>query len=121
MSGEFMQGRFELADLPPLEHPDYAPEQTIDERFAAFHELNPHVYDELRRLALDLVHRGRARIGIGMLFEVLRWSSSMSTIGDEYRLNNDFRSRYARLLAAQESELAEAFEFRALTSLAEAS
>lgn len=116
----FEQGRLELVGLPPIEHPDYEAHQSIDERFAAFHEMNPHVYDELRRLALDLVHRGHRRIGMKMLFEVVRWSQ-MSTTGDEDRLNNNFHSRYARLLAAEEAELADAFEFRALTSLAVAS
>lgn len=99
--------------LPGLVQPEASAAQTLDERFAAFHAANPHVLDALEQLALDLVRRGRRRIGVGMLFEVLRWSS-LRTDGDEYRLNNSYRSRYARLLAASNADLAEAFEMREL-------
>lgn len=99
--------------LPGLVHPEHSPAQTIDERFAAFHAANPHVYDALESLALDLVRRGRRRIGIGMLFEVLRWSA-MRTDHADYRLNNNHRSRYARMLADRNRDLAEVFELREL-------
>lgn len=89
---------------------------SIEQRFARFHADNPHVYLELRRLALDLVRRGHQRIGIGMLTEVLRWSA-MTTRGDDaYKINNDYRALYARLLADNEPALADVFEFRRLRS-----
>lgn len=122
MSADFLQGRLELAELADINHPVYEAKQSIDERFAVFHELNPHVFDELSRIALDLVGRGHERIGVGMLFEVLRWSAmSTRSTGDEFKLNNSYRSRYARLLAAGDARLADVFEFRTLTSLAVAS
>jgi hypothetical protein len=88
-------------------------ERTIDEAFARFHEDNPHVYDELRMLALRARRRGATKIGIGMLFEVLRWRQTLRTDGDAYKLNNNYRSRYARMLMA-EPELAGCFETRGL-------
>lgn len=99
--------------LPGLVEPEHLPAQTLEERFWAFHQANPHVADALEELALDLVRRGRKRIGVGMLFEVLRWSS-MRTEGDEYRLNNSYRSRYARLLTDRHPDLCDAFELREL-------
>lgn len=105
---------FDRDELPGLREPLYAPDWTIQERFEAFHQANPHVYQRLRELALDLTAHGHRRIGIGMLFEVLRWQAMIVTEGDDYRLNNNHRSRYARMLAAQEPALADVFETREL-------
>lgn len=90
-------------------------EGSIEARFVAFHDANPWVYDALRTLALDLVRRGRTRIGIKMLFEVVRWQHARATVSEDgVKLNNDLSSRYARVLADREPELAEAFETRRL-------
>jgi hypothetical protein len=88
---------------------------TLDARFRRFHADNPAVYEGLRRLALELKESGRSRGSIKLLFEVLRWEHLISTKSDdEFRLNNNLHSRYARLLAEQEPELADFFEFRRL-------
>lgn len=94
--------------------PAAARESRIDRAFAEFHRSNPHVYQRLAEMARQLVARGHKRIGIGMLFEVLRWQSAIETTGDEFRLNNNYRSRYARLLMDREPDLAGVFELREL-------
>lgn len=105
-------------DEPPEFKRDYRHDagMTIQEQFEAFHAANPWVYEALRRIALDLVHHGRCRIGIGMLFEVLRWHYWRATedAASDFKLNNNYRSRYARRLMAEEPELLEAFETREL-------
>jgi hypothetical protein len=88
---------------------------TITDRFETFHQTNPWVYAELVRLARELVQKGHERIGMKMLFEVIRWERMRATSSDEpFRLNNSFTSRYARLIAAQEPDLADAFAMREL-------
>jgi hypothetical protein len=105
---------FDLSDIPVLVG---APAGSIEDRFLHFHEANPWVYQRLRILALDLVRAGRRRIGVGMLWEVLRWQYARATKSDDgLKLNNDYRSRYARLLAKSEPELVDAFETRRLRS-----
>jgi hypothetical protein len=91
---------------------------SIEGNFLAFHEANPWVYRALVRLARDLHRRGRKRIGIGMLFEVLRWQHSLATVdqASDFKLNNNYRSRYARLIMDREADLAGIFETRRLTS-----
>lgn len=91
---------------------------TIEESFQAFHSANSWVYAALVRLARDMHRRGRRRIGIGMLFEVLRWQHSLATVdaSSDFKLNNNYRSRYARLIMDSESDLAGIFETRRLTS-----
>jgi hypothetical protein len=81
-------------------------------RFEAFHRDNPHVYVKLRELART-VARTRRRIGIAALFERLRWWAAFETVDvPPFKLNNDYRAYYARLLM-QEPELAGLFATRA--------
>ena len=101
-----------LLDPSPLTNPIVDPSASHAERFAAFHQANPHVFDNLARLSLDLRARGASRIGIGMLFEVLRWQYALRTSGDDYRLNNNHRAFYARKLMADVPDLAGLFEVR---------
>lgn len=101
-------------DLEPLAHPLHDPEATIQERFEAFHAANPWVYGAFERLTADWVTHGRSRIGIGMLTEVLRWQYNRTTVGDPFKINNDYRSRYVRLLIDHHPEWADVFETRAL-------
>lgn len=92
------------------------PPEVAAQRFENFHAANPHVYTALVALARRLKNRGHQRIGMGMLFEVLRWQWMMGTDDphSEYRLNNNYRSRYARLIMQQEPDLADVFETRRL-------
>ena len=88
---------------------------TIQERFERFHAANPWVYRRLVDLARDLVRRGHHRVGIGMCWETLRYSAMWSSDpSSDFKLNDHYRSRYARLIVAQEPDLAEAFELREL-------
>lgn len=96
---------FPLADLP-------APAQTPQERFRTFHEANPHVYVELRDLALRLLGQGHRHYSIAGLFEVVRFRHAVQTVGDDYKLNNTMKPRYARLLMANEPALDVFFETR---------
>jgi hypothetical protein len=89
---------------------------TIDEQFRDFHEANPHVFNNLRTLALRLKQQGRTRIGMKMLFEVLRYQYLVHTEGDSFRLNNNYTSRYTRLLCEKEPSLDGLFEKRSLRS-----
>jgi hypothetical protein len=92
--------------------PNYQKGDTIEQRFRAFHAANPQVYRELRGMALGIRRRGTTRYGIAGLFEVLRYRYSIQTSGDSFKLNNDFRALYARMLMDSEPELAGFFETR---------
>lgn len=96
--------------------PDYEPGASLESRFRTFHQANPWVLDALIGLARDMRRTRDRRVGIGMLFEVLRWQSWRHTSGDEFKLNNSYRSRYARLIMERCPDLADAFETRGLTS-----
>ena len=91
---------------------------TIDRQFRVFHARNPWVYTELVAMTRDLVSRGHTRVGIGMLFEVLRWQTMRATTdpASDFRLNNNYRSRYARLIMDTCPDLAGVFETRRIST-----
>jgi hypothetical protein len=82
-------------------------------RFWKFHRDNPYVYKMLKKYSLDMRKKGIDRWGIGGLFEVLRWDVVMHTKDNsEYKLCNDYRAFYARLLIRQNSMLEGFFVLR---------
>lgn len=101
-------------DIEPLVMPETVKGASIQERFESFHTLNPWVFRAFVRLTEDWIARGRDRIGIGMLTEIIRWEYGRQTVGDEFRINNNFRSRYVRLLIAEHPEFREVFHTREL-------
>jgi hypothetical protein len=96
------------------EHRNVMPDDKIQREFEAFHLANPHVYRTLARLARQYSDRVGTTPGIGMLWEAMRWTVTMETRTVDFKLNNNYRSRYARLLMEQEADLADAFETRRL-------
>ncbi len=94
---------------------DVPTEMTPMDRARAFHEANPHVYEELRRLALILRRRGHEHFGCKMLIEQMRWLwMEQTTDVAGFKLNNNYAAFYARLLMDNEPELAGVFALRAV-------
>lgn len=89
-------------------------EATLQENFERFHTANPYVYEEIVKLVRRAQRAGATRVGIGMVFEVLRWRHTLRTGGDDFKLNNNYRSRYARMIMAKEIDLDGMFEIREL-------
>ena len=89
-------------------------DNSIPARFLRFHASNPQVYDNLVALARQFNRkRNDAKLGIAMLYEVLRWNYYMSVdSAEEYKLSNDFRACYARLIMEQEPDLSGLFNTR---------
>lgn len=90
-------------------------EDGLEDAFMRFHMANPAVYQELVKLAREWKRAGHARCSINMLFEKVRYDYGVSVQKtDGWKLNNNHRSRYARLIMRLEPELAGYFETREL-------
>lgn len=102
------QGQLRFEEIP----------SSLEQRFRDFHEKNPHVYHALVRLARQLLSKGHRRLGIGMLYEVLRWEHKLATQDphSNYKLSDNYRSRYARLIMKQEPDLKGVFSTKELRS-----
>ena len=73
---------------------------------------------ELVAQARLLKERGVKQIGIGLLYERLRWLQTVATAGDGmFKLNNDFRALYSRLMMSQETDLSDFFKVRERTEV----
>ena len=112
--GDLFDGALQRMREKPPGRPRPAP--ASEEAFQAFHAENLHVYRALVELARTAKAQGAAEVGIGMLWEVLRWRLFFETSDRSFKLNNNYRSRYARLIMAQEEDLRGLFETRELTS-----
>lgn len=92
-------------------------EDRIEREFKDFHAQYPEVYEQLTRLARTWKSNGTAKLGIATLFEVLRWNSHLNPNKDGgYKLNNNYRALYARLIMDQEPDLKGLFELRERTA-----
>jgi hypothetical protein len=99
---------------PPPGHPR---RRTIEERFRAFHEARPDVYQTFKRLALELRRAGRERYGAKSIMETIRFYFATSGKDAEgWKVNNSFTSRYVRMLVEEHPEFDQFFETRALKS-----
>lgn len=92
--------------------------KTLQERFNAYHEANPTVYSRLVAMARELKGKGVQHYGIAALWEVLRYQAitTRDTDGMPFKLSNNHRAYYARLIHLQEPDLAGFFTTRATRS-----
>jgi len=105
-----------ILDMETLRSSDVVAGLTIQERFEEFHRLNPWVLEALETLTADYLERGHRRVGMKMLAEVLRWQYGRATKGDEFRLNNNYTSRYVRLIVGRHPDWEDVFSIRQLQS-----
>ena len=97
----------------------YAKERDIDRDFWAFDRQNPHVYRLIVNLARTALRSGRTHYSIKTIMELIRWHHDVKLKGQQpFKINNDFTSRYARLVMSRECDLSEFFEVRKLRSRA---
>ena len=90
----------------------------IQREFERYHAKHPEVYSMLVRFARQAKRKGQKRFGIKALFERVRWWYYVErTAGDEFKLNNNFTSRYARLITTREPDLQGFFETRRLRTM----
>lgn len=79
---------------------------SIRGRFLKFHRENPDVYTESVKIARYLrIDVGLNRVSMSLIWERLRWLHTVETKGEPFRLGNDYRSEYARLIMEQEPDL----------------
>jgi hypothetical protein len=106
-------------DLAPLVQPKVVKGATLRERFESFHRLNPHVAENLFKLAKRAKDRGVKRWAVKALIEHLRWQTVMQTEGEVWKINNNHAPFYARLLMKEHQELDGFFETRKLSAKSE--
>lgn len=109
---------FRLPDDAPLfDPPPVEDDESIDAQFARFDAAHPEVYELFQRFSGELLGRGRAHYSADAILHRIRWHYAVNVDHDGgFKINNNFSSRYARKLAADDQRFAEFFEFRVLRS-----
>lgn len=107
--------------------PEKQPKKTIDERFAKFHENNPQVFNLIVKEARLALKQGMDKFSVRQICEYVRWHIQLHTKDDpmfskskgekvKFKINNDYSSRYARLLLERYPEFAGKIELREIIS-----
>ena len=65
------------------------------DKFCAYHEENPHIYESFKSHALRAIGT-KQNFGAKAIFEIIRWNSAISG-NDGFKVNNNYTSFYARL------------------------
>ena len=90
---------------------DVAP--NVVRTFCQYHIDNPNLWELLLKFARQLKAAGRDSYSIASLFERIRWHAMVETKGDQFKLNNNYKACYARMLMAKHPEFQGMFELRA--------
>lgn len=84
----------------------------IVNNFIIYHDENPKIYELFKKYSYQLKLLGKTYYGVGAIFERIRWHVEVETIGDEFKINNNYRSCYARLLMIEDSNFEGFFQLR---------
>ena len=71
--------------------------ETIKDAFKEFHQTNPDVYSEFKKLAFEAIEAGRKKISSKMIINVIRWNVMIkTTCYTGFKINDAFTPYYAR-------------------------
>ena len=100
---------------PPL---DFTKPLTRADKFHEFHAKNPQVISQLEEIANMTIKSGQEHFSINYLFEVVRYLAWTKTndVYSDFKLNNNYRSHYARLMIERNPKMAKIIKTRALRS-----
>lgn len=76
---------------------------------------NPMVWEMFKKFALELIERGYERIGAKMIFERIRWETTVAG-NDQFKINNNYTPYYARKFEQVYPQHSEVFSKRAAKS-----
>jgi hypothetical protein len=95
---------------------EYNMRNSIESKFRKFHKEHPEVYRDILHLAIQSQLLGRKKIGMKSLYEKIRWDYMLNPKYEhvDFELNNNFTSRYARLIMKDVPYLRGLFETRDL-------
>lgn len=91
---------------------DNGPPSRLRQKWERFHSENPHVMDAIHRVADEQRQAGYRRISMNRIFEILRADPRFFTDDKPWKLNNTYRSFYARELIRRDRRFDELIEVR---------
>jgi hypothetical protein len=91
----------------------------IQASFEAFHQANPHVYRLIKKQIIRAIKKGKTKISIRHIASYLVWEMYIETTDEnhDFKLNNNYTSRYSRLFAEEFPKHAGLFNYRSLRTV----
>lgn len=71
-------------------------ERTLTEQFNDWLALNPHFFPIFEKYTFELINAGAKKSSAWLVANRIRWEVEVRTIGNEYKISNDFIALLAR-------------------------
>ena len=89
--------------------------ETLDQKFQIYHMANPHIFQLFRSFAGDIKKAGYKNFGAKAIMELVRWELSVNSKDPMlFKINNNYTSRYVRLLEQKDPSFIGFFRKRRL-------
>ncbi len=75
-----------------------------DDKQVQYHLDNPHIYLEFEKKTMQAIGKGFKHWSAEGIFNVIRWETSITAKDDVFKINNNYKSFYARLFEKQNPE-----------------
>jgi hypothetical protein len=89
---------------------------TIQKKFEEFDTKNPLVWSLFKQQVFKAISKGKKKLSAKTILGFIRWNLTLTTTGDEFKINDIFTSRYARKYIEQFPQHKEVFNLRNLRS-----
>lgn len=86
--------------------------RNVLDAFDRFHAANPHVFELFKQFARQKRGQGCERFGAKAVMERIRWELDVGTTDEQFKINNNYASCYARLLIQEDPTFAAFFQLR---------
>ena len=87
----------------------------LTNKFLAYHQENPHIWEMFERFALQAIKSGQTRLSADLIIQRLRWETMLSAIKDNYKINDHYSADYARLFMEKHPQYNGFFALRCRT------
>jgi hypothetical protein len=65
--------------------------------FEVYHDVNPHIYELVKRFADEIIAAGHKKFGLSAIWERIRWERLIESKDLNFKLPNNHRAYYARM------------------------
>ncbi len=80
--------------------------------FRLFHANNPHIYVLFKRFVQELREAGRISYSSRAIFHRIRWHTTVETVGEPFKINNNHSPYYADMFIREHPHMAGFFQRR---------
>ena len=71
--------------------------QSIKHQWWKWHTANPHVWELFVKFTFQAIQRGHKNYSSKAVFERIRWHTDVETVGEPFKMSNNYTAYYARL------------------------